>query len=116
MVTRGDVYWTELWPRSGAEQSGRRPAVVVSHDAMNRVEEWRSMLMVPLSTSARRAGRVPTAVLVPRGAAGLARESVALCHQVTTVDRAKLVKRIGTLPADVLRQIDTGLRCALALD
>jgi mRNA interferase MazF len=116
MVTRGDVFWTELWPRSGSEQSGRRPAVVVSRDAMNRVEEWHSILMVPLSTSARQAGRGPTAIPVPRGAAGLTRESVALCHQVTTVDRAKLVKRIGTLPADVLRQIDTGLRYALALE
>ena len=116
MVTRGDVFWTDLRPRSGAKQSGRRPAVVVSHDAMNRVEEWRSMLMVPLSTSGRQAARGRTAILVPRGAAGLTRESVALCHQVTTVDRSKLMKRIGTLPAEVLRQIDTGLRYAMALE
>ena len=72
--------------------------------------------MVPLSTSARQARRGPTAILVPRGTAGLTRESVALCHQVTTVDRSKLLKRIGTVPADLLRQIDAGLRCALALD
>jgi mRNA interferase MazF len=116
MVIRGDVFWTDLKPRSGSEQSGRRPAVVVSRDAMNRVDEWQSILMVPLSTSARQAGRGPTAILVPRGSAGLTRESVALCHQVTTVDRSKLLKRIGTLPADVLRQIETGLRCALALE
>ena len=116
MVTRGDVFWTELWPRSGAEQSGRRPAVVVSRDAMNRVEEWQSILMVPLSTSARQARRGPTAIAVPRGAGGLARESVALCHQITTVDRSKLVKRIGTLPADVLCRIETGLRYALSLE
>jgi mRNA interferase MazF len=83
---------------------------------MNRVEEWSSLLMVPLSTSARQARRGPTAILVPRGTAGLTRESVALCHQVTTVDRSKLLKRIGTVPADLLRQIDAGLRCALALD
>ena len=116
MVTRGDVFWTELWPRSGTEQSGRRPAVVVSRDAMNRVEEWQSILMVPLSTSARQARRGPTAILVPRGAAGLTRESVALCHQVTTANRSKLLKRIGTLPADLVRQIDVGLRYAMALE
>jgi mRNA-degrading endonuclease toxin of MazEF toxin-antitoxin module len=40
---------------------------------------------------------------------------VALCHQVTTLDRAKLVARIGTLPRDYLRAIGEGLVMALQL-
>jgi len=30
-VKRGEVYWAELAPRFGSEQSGRRPVMVVSH-------------------------------------------------------------------------------------
>jgi len=45
----------------------------------------------------------------------LRQESVALCHQVRTLDRAKLVERIGELSAATLRHVNDGLRAALAL-
>lgn len=114
-MKRGEVWWAELSPRSGSEQRGRRPVVVVSHDAFNRADGWRSIIVVPLSTSPRQAGRGPTAVPVPRGNAGLARESVALCHQVTTLDRTKLTKHVGTLPAPLIHALAEGLKAALDL-
>ncbi|MDQ3175317.1 MAG: type II toxin-antitoxin system PemK/MazF family toxin [Acidobacteriota bacterium] len=81
----GEVYWADLVPRSGSEQQGRRPVVVISHDAFNQTQGWRSIIVVPFSTSAAQAGRGPSAVLLPQGAAGLGKDSVALCHQVTTL-------------------------------
>lgn len=33
-MKRGEVYWADLAPRSGSEQRGRRPVVVISHDAL----------------------------------------------------------------------------------
>jgi len=35
-MKRGDVYWADLIPRSGSEQQGRRPVIVISHDAFNQ--------------------------------------------------------------------------------
>src|SRR5437773_9591814 len=93
-MTRGEVYWADLVPRSGSEQQGRRPVIVISHDAFNQTQNWRSIIVVPLSTSAAQAGRCPSAVLLPQGAAGLGKDSVALCHQVTTLDRSKLTQQI----------------------
>ena len=114
-MKRGDVFWAELVPRSGSEQSGRRPVVVVSHDGFNHVAVWRSIIVVPLSTSPQQRRRGPTAILLAKGTAGLRRESVALCHQVTTLDRSKLTDRIGELPTTALKRVDEGLRAALAL-
>jgi mRNA-degrading endonuclease toxin of MazEF toxin-antitoxin module len=115
-VKRGDVYWAELVPRSGSEQKGRRPVVVVSHDAFNQVESWRSIIVVPLSTSKAQAQRGPTAIVLRKGTAGLKRGSVALCHQVTTLDRAKLTKYIGTLPLAKLAELEAGLKAALDIE
>jgi mRNA interferase MazF len=114
-VKRGDVFWADLVPRSGSEQSGRRPVVIVSHDGFNQVTAWRSIIVVPLSTSPKQRRRGPTAILLPKGTAGLRQESVALCHQVTTLDRSKLTTRIGELPAASLKRVGDGLRAALAL-
>jgi mRNA interferase MazF len=115
-VRRGDVYWADVAPRSGAEQSGRRPVIVVSHDGFNETPTWRSVIVVPVSTSDAQARRGPTAVPLAEGAGGLRAASVALCHQVTTLDRAKLTERLGVLPRAALTDVDTGLRAALDLD
>ena len=112
-MRRGDVYWAELEPRSGSEQRGRRPVVVVSHDGFNAIPTWRSVVVVPLSTSTARTG--PTAIGISAGAGGPGKASVALCHQVTTLDRAKLTKRVGSLSPTDLGRLSEGLRASLGL-
>jgi mRNA interferase MazF len=114
-MRRGDVFVGDLAPRSGSEQRGTRPVVVVSHDGFNQAPGWRSVIVVPLSTSPAQGGRGPTSVPIAAGVAGLRSAGVALCHQVTTLDRRKLLRPLGTLPADTLRAIDEGLRAALSL-
>ncbi len=37
-MKRGEVYWADLAPRSGSEQQGRRPVIVISHDAFNQTQ------------------------------------------------------------------------------
>lgn len=114
-MKRGEVYWADLTPRSGSEQQGRRPVVIVSHNAFNQTQNWRSIIVVPLSTSVTQQGRGPSAVRLPHGAAGLRKASVALCHQVTTLDRSKLTQLIGQLSEIELGQIENGLNAALDL-
>ena len=115
-MTRGEVYWADLVPRSGSEQTGRRPVIVVSHDGFNQTPAWRSIIVVPISTSSSQGRRGPTVVELSRGAAGLPKTSFAVCHQVTTLDRAKLTKRVGRLAAGPLREIEDGLKAAMDLD
>lgn len=115
-MRRGEVYWADLVPRSGSEQTGRRPVILVSHDGFNQTPGWRSVIVVPISTSGSQARRGPTIVEIPGGVAGLSRSSVAVCHQVTTLDRAKLTARIGVLPPAIARDVEGGLKAALDLD
>ena len=115
-MKRGDVYWADLVPRSGSEQTGRRPVVVLSHDGFNQTPGWRSVIVVPLSTSASQAARGPTVVALPAGSAGLSKMGAAVCHQVTTLDRSKLTRRIGTLARAQLHDVEDGLKAALDLE
>ena len=61
-MRRGEVHVATLQPRSGSEQRGTRPVVVVSHDGFNETANWRSVIIVPISSSRRQAARAPTAV------------------------------------------------------
>jgi mRNA-degrading endonuclease toxin of MazEF toxin-antitoxin module len=115
-MKRGDVYWADLVPRSGSEQTGRRPVIVMSHDSFNQTPGWRSIIVVPISTSTSQGQRGPTVIELTGGTAGLPKTSFAVCHQVTTLDRAKLTKRFGILRPESLREVEEGLKAAVDLD
>ena len=115
-MKRGEVYWADLVPRSGSEQTGRRPVLVVSHDGFNKTAAWKSIIVVPITTSVSQAKRGPTVVELPDGAGGLSKISLAVCHQVTTLDRAKLTRRLGLLSSELLREVEEGLKAAMDLD
>ena len=115
-MNRGEVYWADLVPRSGSAQAGRRRVILVSHDGFNQTPGWRSIVVVPISTSSSQGRRGPTVIELSGGTAGLPKTSFAVCHQVTTLDRAKLTKRLGTLPSESLREVDQGLKAAMDLD
>lgn len=114
-MKRGDIYLADLAPRSGSEQQGRRPVVIISHNALNKIESWRSIIVVPISTSSSQARRTLTIVPIEQGIGNLSKDSIALCHQVTTLDRSKFKKFIGTLPSEVMAEIEEGLKAAMDL-
>ena len=115
-MKRGDVYWADLVPRSGSEQTGRRPVIIVSHNGFNQTPGWRSVIVIPISTSSSQGKRGPTVIELSGGTAGLPKTSLAVCHQVTTLDRAKLTRRVGSLTPEPLREVEEGLKAAIDLD
>ncbi len=113
-MRRGEVRWGRLEPRSGSEQKGHRPVVIVSHDGFNKAEAWRSVIVVPLSTSQRRHG--PTVVALSAAKSGLPRDSFALCHQITTLDRTKLDSSVVAHLDDAeMKRIGVGIVAACDL-
>ena len=112
-MKRGDIYWAVLAPRSGSEQSGRRPVIILSHDAFNQTPGWRSIVVIPVSTSTTQARRGPTVVAISAGTSGLPSKSHAVCHQITTLDRVKLTDKIGSLSPDLLTLVEQALLAAV---
>jgi mRNA interferase MazF len=114
VIKRGDIYVIDFDPPKGEEAKvgskimKRRPAVVLSRDVLNRVR--RTIMVVPLSSSTR-----PAPIFaVPVPSAGT--DSVAVCDQVTTVNKAtRVLKRIGVLSAEDLHLVERGVIDALDL-
>jgi len=106
-VQRGEVWWVDLDPARGGEIQKRRPAVVLTTDALNRAR--RTVVVVPLSTGP--APRPPIVVATP--SAGV--DSVAVCDQVRAVDKGRLTGRAGQLTVADLRAVESGMRAVLEL-
>lgn len=113
MVARGEVWWADFGEPVGSEPGYRRPAVVVSSDRFNR-SRIATVVVAPI-TSNLRLTAAPGNVELARGSAGLAKPCVVNVSQPMVVDRSRLIDSSGSLDAQAMRAIDSGLRLVLAL-
>ena len=115
-MVRGEIYFMDLAPRSGSEQTGRRPCVVVSHEAFSGNPRWRSVTVVPLTSAQRWQRPSPTTVPFQPGEANLSRACAALAHQVTTLDKSKIIApEVGRLTPEKMAELEAALRNYLML-
>ena len=109
---RGEVYLVSLDPTVGAEIKKTRPAVVVQNDPANR----RSPLtIVAAITSQFEEPLYPTEVLVRASEGGLTVDSVVLLNQIRSVDKGRLVRRLGVLKPETMKEVDRALLLSLGL-
>lgn len=105
-----------LAPRSGSEQTGRRPCIIASHNAFSDNPRWRSVTVVPLTSAERWQHSSPTTVLFEQGECNLPRACAALAHQVTTLDKSKIIApALGRLTPRKMDEVDAALRNYLML-
>ncbi|WP_430911859.1 type II toxin-antitoxin system PemK/MazF family toxin [Methylobacterium sp. sgz302541] len=94
----GDLVWLDLRPTLGREQSGIRPAVVLTDAAFHRLNATAIICSITSNVSPW-----PTKVILPDG---LAVSGAVLTDQIRCVDRASRgFRRIGSLPPAVLDEI-----------
>lgn len=111
-VRRGDILLANLDPTVGVEQAGTRPVLVVQCDLAN--ERIPTVTVVPL-TSNLRAGRFLFTVIVPATESGLSRDSVLLVFHVRTLDKARLIRRMGQLEPQTMSRVAEALALHLSL-
>lgn len=112
MVLRGELYIADLDPVVGSEQGGLRPVLIVQNDMGNRYSPTVVVLAV---TSQLQKARLPTHVQVAAEGSGLERDSVVLAEQMRTLDKRRLISRIGRLNPDSMARVAQALCIELGL-
>jgi mRNA interferase MazF len=112
-MKRGEVWWASLPAPTGSGPEFRRPVVVVQSNPFNQSRI--ATVIVAIITSNLALADAPGNVRTGKAESGLAKSSVVNVSQVVTLDRELLTQRVRGLPADIMRQIDEGLRLALSL-
>jgi mRNA interferase MazF len=109
---RGDVFLVSLDPTVGAEIQKTRPAVVIQNDFANRRSP---IVIVAAITSQFDEPIYPTENLVRAPEGGLRVDSVVLLNQIRSVDRDRLVRRLGVLSKNTMSKVDRALLLSLGL-
>jgi mRNA interferase MazF len=100
---QGDIYWVRFGPADDSGPSGKRPAVIIQNDLLNRSNIQTTV--VTLLTSNKKLAGVPGNVLLKKGMADLPKTSVVVVTQMATVDKGRLLEKMGTLANEVLEQV-----------
>jgi mRNA interferase MazF len=113
-VERGEIYFVDLNPVKGREQSGRRPVLVISANAINRLP---LVVTVVVGTSGENVARdYPSNVRIPGRESGLPMETVFLCFQLRSLDPSRFTgPPAGQLSNAVLERIEASIRRCLGL-
>lgn len=105
----GDIAWVDLDDTRGTEQSGRRPALVLT--SLSFHEASRRAIICPITSKLR---AWPTNVALPRG---LKTGGMILVDQVRSIDRAeRMFDTIEKAPGEVVHEVRAKLAALLGID
>ncbi len=101
MVNQYDIYVVNLDPTQGSEIKKTRPCLIISPDEMN--QSLRTVQIVPLTSSPRGyPWRVPIVLTGKQGMVAL--------DQIRTVDKSRLVRRVGRPASGTIEKTKAVLR------
>jgi mRNA interferase MazF len=113
-IQRGEIYFVNLNPVQGKEQSGARPVLVLSVDSINQLP---LVVTVVVGTKGENIKQnFPTNVRVSSDESGLPLETVFLCFQIRSLDKNRFLDQaVGKLSGEKMQEIETAVRYCLGL-
>ena len=106
LIRRGEVFLVNFDPTLGAEAKKTRPAIVVSNDINNAHSPIVSI--VPITSNVTRIYSFE--VEIPPNTGGLRSRSKVMVNQTRAVDKIRLVKKLGQLPAQIMKEVNRALK------
>src|SRR3972149_901504 len=108
--SRGEIWLVNFDPGRGSEKKGMRPTLVIQNDIGNR---YAATTIVAAITKTSK--RYPVTVLVDPEEGGLEQASIVNLAQILTLDKSRLVRRLGRLSQSRLGEVNAAIRVSLDL-
>lgn len=109
---RGEIYLVTFDPTVGHEIKKTRPALIIQNNVSN---QYSPITIVAAISSQFGDPPHPREVVLQPGKSGLPKTSAVVLNQIRSVDRQRLVKRLGAVDAAMMRKVDEALLISLGL-
>ena len=107
-IKRGDMFWVDLDPARDTEIQKTRPCVIISHDAMN--DNYTRFIIAPITSNVKKVYPFDYLLKDHYEISGKV-----LLHQLRTVDKRRLGKKIETIAVGEMKEINEILEFILGL-
>jgi mRNA interferase MazF len=96
------IFWADLNPTKGSEQSGTRPVLVISTEEVNQVLP----IVTIISITSLKPGRkvYPIEVLLEANDTGLSKDSIAMAHQIRSISKDRIGEQCGFIESERIRE------------
>ena len=109
---RGELYLVNFDPTIGSEIKKTRPALILQNDIANR---YSPVTIVAALSSSVSQPLYPTEVLIKPDTDGVEKPSVVLLNQIRTIDKQRLVRKLGRVKRQTMDHVDQALKISLGL-
>ncbi|MCA9413303.1 MAG: type II toxin-antitoxin system PemK/MazF family toxin [Candidatus Omnitrophica bacterium] len=109
---RGEVYLVRFDPAEGSEIKKTRPALIVQNDIGNR---YSATTIVAAITTKSDDKHYPTEVPIPAPEGGLDQDSIVRLDHIRSLDKKRLIRRLGKLKPKSIEAVDRAVRISLGL-
>ena len=109
---RGEIYFVSFDPAVGSEIQKTRPALILQNDIANRHSPITIMAAI---TSQFEEPLYPTEVLITPSEGGLTMPSVVLLNQIRSIDRRRLVRRLGVVTLATMERVNRAIQLSLGV-
>jgi mRNA interferase MazF len=109
---RGEIYLVTFDPALGTEIQKTRPALIIQNNTANRHSP---ITIVAAITSQFEEPLYPTEVRIHAREGGLQADSVVLLNQIRSIDRRRLVRRLGVVSRATMERVNRALQISVGL-
>ena len=106
---RWHLYVVDLAPRIGTKPGKQRPCLAIQPSEFGEAG-LESTVILPLTTKVSRDDAFPLRVRIPKGTAGLKRDSDVLVDQILAWDNSLFHKELGLLPDALIEKVTAALK------
>lgn len=110
-IKRGDIYYADLSPVVGSEQSGVRPILIIQNDIGNKFSP--TIIGVPITSKLK--VNMPTHIQIEGNRYGLEKDSVILAEQIRTLDKTRLKEKVGKLDKNTMESVKRAIEISCGL-
>jgi len=110
MINRGDIYIADLNPVKGSETGKKRPVLIISNNINN---EYSDTITIIPETSQKIDKIFPFEVLLVKSNSGFQQKSKLKCNQIRTIDKTRLIKKVGCVSEETLIKTEIALKIHL---
>ncbi|MCJ7472968.1 MAG: type II toxin-antitoxin system PemK/MazF family toxin [Actinobacteria bacterium] len=110
-----NIFWAELDPVRDSEQSGKRPVIVISSEAIN--SSLPIVGVLPLTSMKKGRKIYSTEVFLSRKETGLEKDSISMSHQVRALSKNRLGEKCGEIrSSEIMERIHQSIRVFLDIE
>lgn len=104
-MKRNDIYIANLDPTIGSEISKKRPVLIVSNDINNKYSD--TVTILPITSKTKKI--YPFEVEIRKGLGNLKANSKIKANQIRTIDKRRLVQKIGSISKSIMSKVEKAL-------